>query len=299
MLLKQTKTSRDGEVLQMVAPSPAQMSNRAKARRLGGKRPSRFWQILDDIPRPLRLTLNAASLLLPLAAWAIASGMELVNPIFLPGPLETFAAGRELVESGQLATDAVVSVRRVGIGFGLAMLVAIPLGLGMGTFKSVNALFEPAIAFVRYMPATAFIALLLIWLGLGEAPKVALIFLGVLFFNTLMTANIVWQVPTELVRVAYTLGASNLTVFRKVIFPYAVPGMIDAARVNLAAAWNLIIVAELFAAEDGLGVRIARSQRFLDTDRIFAILIVIGVLGLTTDLLLRTLRNRVAPWSQE
>jgi NitT/TauT family transport system permease protein len=169
----------------------------------------------------------------------------------------------------------------------------------MGTFKSVNALFEPLIGFIRYMPATAFISLLLIWLGLGEPPKVALIFLGVLFFNTLMTANIVWQVPSELVRVAYTLGAGNLTVFRKVVLPYAVPGIIDSARVNLAAAWNLIIVAELFATEEGLGVRIARSQRFLDTDRIFAILIVIGLIGLITDIGLRMLRNRVAPWSQE
>src|SRR5690606_22994354 len=124
-----------------------------------------------------------------------------------------------------------------------------------------------------------------------------LIFIGTVFFNTLMTANVVWQVPTELVRVASTLGAGTFTVFRKVIFPHSVPGMIDAVRVNLAAAWQLIVIAELFAANDGLGFRIVQSQKFLRTDQIFAVLIVIGLIGLTSDFALRALRNRVAAWS--
>ncbi len=90
-----------------------------------------------------------------------------------------------------------------------------------------------------------------------------------------------------------------MAVFTRVIFPHSVPGAIDAARVNLAAAWNLIVVAELFAADEGLGYRIVRSQKFLQIDTIFAVLIVIGILGFTRDLLLRTARNRLAPWSQE
>lgn len=300
MLIKHGEASRDGE-RPVATVTRGDGRARTAPRRLGGKRPSRFWRVRDDMPLPpaLRFTLFAASLLVPLTVWTVASATNAVNPIFLPSPLETWEAGRELAESGQLSADAVASIRRVSIGFGLALLVSIPLGLAMGTFRSINALFEPGIAFIRYMPATAFVILLYIWLGLGEQPKVALIFIGVVFFNTIMTANIVWQVPQELIRVAFTLGAGNFAVFRKVIFPYAVPAMIDAARVNLAAAWNLIIVAELSATDEGLGVRIARAQRFLDTDRIFAILVVIGVIGLVTDLGLRTLRNRVAPWSQE
>ena len=169
----------------------------------------------------------------------------------------------------------------------------------MGTFKSMEALFEPVIGLLRYMPAPAFVPLLIIWFGFAETPKVALILIGTMFFNTLMIANVVWQVPTDLIRVALTLGASNVAVFTKVIFPQSVPGAIDAARVNLAAAWNLIVVAGLFAADEGLGYRIVRSQKFLQIDTIFAVLIVIGILGLTSDLLLRTARNRLAPWSQE
>ena len=169
----------------------------------------------------------------------------------------------------------------------------------MGTFKSMEALFEPVIGLLRYMPAPAFVPLLIIWFGFAETPKIALILIGTMFFNTLMVANVVWQVPTDLIRVALTLGASNVAVFTKVIFPHSLPGAIDAARVNLAAAWNLIVVAELFAADEGLGYRIVRSQKFLQIDTIFAVLIVIGILGLTSDLLLRTARNRLAPWSQE
>jgi NitT/TauT family transport system permease protein len=114
-----------------------------------------------------------------------------------------------------------------------------------------------------------------------------------------MTANVVWQVPPELIKVSRTLGAGSGSVFRKVIVPYAVPGIFDAMRVNLAAAWNLIVVAELIAADSGLGFRIVRAQKFLHIDQIFVALVVIGLLGVTSDFLLRTLRDRLAPWSQE
>jgi len=160
-------------------------------------------------------------------------------------------------------------------------------------------LFEPAIGFIRYAPATAFTMLFIIWLGLGEDPKIALVAFGTVFFNTLMIANVVWSVPMELIKVAQTLGASGFTVFRKVIFPHAIPGIIDAARVNLAAAWNLIIVAELIAAEAGVGRRIVNAQKFLRTEEIFVVIVAIGVIGVTTDIGLRLLRDRLSPWSQE
>jgi len=281
-------------------PSLAAISRRqARPRTLGGRRQSGFWRMRGQISPSLNLALVAVSLLTPLVFWVVLRESGAVNPIFLPSPAEVFNSGRDMISSGQLGTDTWASVRRVGIGFGLAILISVPLGLAMGSFKAINALFEPFIAFVRYMPATAFVPLLLIWLGLDEAPKIALIVIGTVFFNTLMTANIVWQVPSEMIRVAQTLGAGNLSVFRKVIFPYALPGLIDAARVNLAAAWNLIVVAELVAADEGLGFRIVRAQKFLRTEDIFVILLVIGALGFATDFGLRRLRNRVAPWTQE
>ncbi len=282
-------------------PPAAGVRPRDRARRGEGvgRRPSAFWRIREDLPRRWMLGLAVVSLLVPTLGWTLAVATNSVDPIFLPSPTRVVSAAIDMVASGTLQQDAWASLRRVGIGFGIAIAISVPLGLAIGSFRGVSGLFEPAIGLVRYMPASAFIPLLLIWLGLGEEPKIALIVIGVVFFNTLMVANVVWQVPTDLIRVAFTLGATNSGVLTKVVFPYTLPGIIDAARVNLAAAWNLIVVAELVAAQEGLGFRIVRAQKFLQIDQIFVVLIVIGLLGLTSDLLLRTARNRLAPWSQE
>ena len=153
------------------------------------------------------------------------------------------------------------------------------------------------IGLLRYLPASAFIPLVTIWLGLGEPSKIAILFIGTVFFNTLMTADVVRQVPGNLINVSYTLGARRGEVVRKVIVRHSLPGMVDAIRVNAAAAWNFVVIAELIAAESGLGYRIARSQRFLATDRIFAVLVVIALIGLITDIALRLLRDRLGRWA--
>ncbi len=277
-------------------PPPLPEQIHIGARRKSSGRPSVFWQLRGGIPPRLRLALMLLSIVTPFFLWLAIYASRSVDPIFLPSPTRVLRALWELAASGTLFSAAAVSLQRVGIGFGISVLVSIPLGLAMGGFRSIQAMFEPMIGLVRYMPATAFVPLLLIWLGLGESPKVALIFIGTVFFNTLMIANVVWQIPHELIKVSYTLGASNFGVLCKVVFPHSVPGIIDAARVNLAAAWNLIIVAEVLAANEGLGFRIVRAQKFLQIDSIFAFLIVIGIIGITTDLLLQTARKRLAPW---
>ncbi|MEX2374134.1 MAG: ABC transporter permease, partial [Dehalococcoidia bacterium] len=266
--------------------------------RLGvGRRTPHLWRIREELPPRTRAMLMATSIAMPVVLWVLLSSTT--DTLFTPSLPRIWEAGQALATSGLLLEDAWVSMRRVMTGFAISLAISIPLGLAMGAFRSIQALFEPFIAFVRYMPAPAFVPLLIIAMGLGEAPKIALIVIGTVFFNTLMISNVVWQVPTELIRAAFTLGAGSFGVFRKVIFPYSVPGVIDAARVNLAAAWNLVVVAELFAANEGLGLRIVRMQKFLQTDSIWALLVVIGVLGLVTDLSLRIARDRLAPWSQE
>jgi NitT/TauT family transport system permease protein len=208
-----------------------------------------------------------------------------------------WSAGVEMLRSGDLAHDTLSSVRRILLGFGLAVAISVPLGFTMGTFRVAQAAFEPIIGLLRYMPASAFIPLLIIWFGLGEPPKVALLVIGVVFFNTLMTADAVRQVPRELLDVSYTLGATRGEALRKVVLPHSLPGIIDAMRVNVAAAWNFVVVAELVAATSGLGYRIVRAERFLQTDRIFAVLIVIGLIGLTLDVVLRLIREWVGRWA--
>jgi NitT/TauT family transport system permease protein len=256
-----------------------------------------LFALRTPISRRAGWTLVVFSLVVPLGAWWVLSVSGLVQPAnYLPTPEATFAAFVEMAKTGQLFTDAWASVQRVLIGFGLAVAVSVPLGIVMGSFRAGWSLFEPVMGLLRYLPPAAFIPLLFIWLGLGEEPKAALIFIGTFFFNTLMTADVVRGVPISLVDVSYTLGARTGEVVRKVIIPHSLPGMIDAVRVNAAAAWSFVVIAELFAADAGLGYRINRLSRFQLTDKIFAVLVVIGLIGLTIDILLRVLRDRVGRW---
>ena len=156
-----------------------------------------------------------------------------------------------MARSGELLSDLAATAQRVLLGFGLAVLVSVPLGILMGTFPAGQAVLEPVIGLLRYLPASAFIPLLIIWLGLGEPSKVALLFVGTVFFNTLMTADVVRTVPRSLIDVSYTLGAYRNEVLRKVVVPHSLPGIIDAVRVNAAAAWNFVVVAELVTRRPG------------------------------------------------
>jgi NitT/TauT family transport system permease protein len=259
-------------------------------------RPARLFAIRTPVSRRARGILTVLSILVPLVAWQVLSMVVDGSPDYLPSPAQAVQAGWEMARTGQLWTDTWASVQRVMEGFGIAVLISVPLGIVMGSFAAGNAALEPFVGMVRYLPAAAFTPLLLIWLGLEEAPKLTLIAVGTVFFNTLMTADVVRQVPRALIDVSYTLGARRGEVLRKVIIPHSLPGMIDAVRVNFAAAWNLLVVAELLAAEAGLGFRIARAARFVHVEQIFAVLIVIGVIGVLTDVSLRLLRDRVGRW---
>jgi NitT/TauT family transport system permease protein len=259
--------------------------------------PSVFWRIGENIPEPLRWKLMVLSIAIPVILWWTISTSGLVKPLFLPSPGQVLQAIYKLWVSGDLPKDIGASLFRVLSGFSLAAIVSIPLGTLMGTFASLRALLEPIIGIVRYMPAPAFIPLLILYFGLGEAPKILLIFIGTLFFNTLMVMDAVKFVPKELIETSYTLGGERKQVFWQVIFPYITPSIIDAARVNMAASWNLVIVAELVAATEGLGRRISVAQRFLRTDEIFAGLIVIGLIGLTIDLLFRLALRLSCRWA--
>lgn len=257
-----------------------------------------FLRLREDIPDRLRRPLVLAGVALPFLVWTLLSATHAVKPLFLPPPAEVARALWDLAGSGVLWSDMSVTLTRVGTSFALMVLVSVPLGLAIGTFPSLRAIFEPMIGFVRYMPAPAFIPLLIVWLGIGESAKITLLFIGTVFFNTVMSADVAAQVPKELINASYTLGARRWAVVRKVVIPHSLPGLINAMRVNVAATWNLVVVAELIAAQEGLGYRITRAQRFLQTDQIFAVLIVIGILGVTSDVVFRALRRTVAPWAE-
>ena len=247
--------------------------------------------------RAVRLGLQTASLLLPLLVWLLIGSAGVIDESFLPTPAAVIASLGEMARSGILFLDISASTWRVLAGFFLATVVAVPIGILMGSYPSVRALCEPLIAMLRYMPAAAFIPLLIIYLGIGEEPKIALIFLGTVYFNILMVMDAVKFVPEELIETTLTLGANTRQLLIQVISRYSLPSIIDTLRINIATSWNLVVVAELVAAEVGLGKRIQLAQRFFRTDQIFAELIVLGLIGFAIDMAFRLLLRTTCRWA--
>jgi NitT/TauT family transport system permease protein len=262
-------------------------------------RPTLFWRLAEDIPPHLNTVLVVASIGIPLVLWWLVTTLGNVDPKFLPSPGQVITAFERLWNSGELQQDTVASLWRVGVGFCMAALLSIPVGVLMGSFASIRALLEPLFGLVRYMPAPAFIPLLILYLGIGEEPKIMLIFIGVFFFNSLMVMDTVKFVPKDLIESTFILGGNRISTLLQVIFPYVLPGILDACRINLAAAWQLVIVSELIAATEGLGRRISVAGRFLKTDEIFVGLIVIGVIGLSFDLLFQYLLRVSCKWASQ
>lgn len=262
-----------------------------------GRRQSALWRLRGEIPGSLRWLLIALGIAAPFVIWLVAAAMTNKSTL-VPTPGATWSAGLDMARSGELWSDLWASTRRVLIGYGISVALGVGIGVLIGSFRSIESFAEPQIGFLRYIPATALLPVFLFWLGIDETPKIALIVVGTVFYNILMSADVARAVPRELIGTSYTLGAGRLRVLRKVILPHSWPGLVDVARINLAAAWLMLVVAELLAAPDGLALRISRAQRFRQVDRMFALLIVFGIIGVLSDLFLRWFRNRTSPWAR-
>ncbi|TVP57463.1 MAG: ABC transporter permease [Halomonadaceae bacterium] len=185
--------------------------------------------------------------------------------------------------------DVWSSLRRILISFSLAVLVALPLGLLMGAFPRVEAFFNPLVSPFRYLPAPAFIPLLLMWMGADEGQKIGLLFLGVIWFLTTLIMDTVKSVRMELIETALTLGASRRQVLSSVLLRAAAPGIVDTCRQMLAVSWTYLVIAEIVATTDGIGAMMMRARRFVNVDDIMAGIVIIGLLGLILDMLFRGL----------
>ncbi|NEO72059.1 ABC transporter permease [Moorena sp. SIO3H5] len=262
-------------------------------------RPSVFWSIRQGFPGWLSIFLTIIALVVPLLVWIFLSYQELVDPRFLPSPMVVLKAGWKMLTEEQLLTDIIASFTRVLVGFLFAAVVGIPIGIAMGTFYSMESLFGTIVGIVRYMPVAAFMPLIVLWAGLGETAKIIIIFLGIVFYNAIMIADAVKFIPDEMLNVAYTLGANRVDVLFRVILPATLPNIIDTMRVNVAGAWNFLVIAELIAAENGLGFKIIYFQRFLETDKVLFCILVIGLIGLMLDFGFRLLFRLSVPWSEQ
>src|SRR5437588_5035806 len=204
------------------------------------------------IPTRTLLTLGIGGFVVILAVWTLAA-LLVNNPFFVPTPVAVVVAWVDMILNQGFLADIAWSTFRIVGGFLLAAAVAVPLGLLMGAFEVARGFFQPPINAIRYMPASAFIPLLILLQGLGETEKLTVIWIGVFFQLVLMVMDIAHRVPTEMLNVAYTLGASRWTVFYKVFLPATFPEVVDALRITLGWAWTYLIVAEIVAAERGIG----------------------------------------------
>jgi len=241
--------------------------------------------------------LGLSFFVLFVALWSAATLGGFVPRTFLADPLTMLQEGYALFAQFGFARDVGITIWRVVGGFLVAAVLAVPLGIAMGAYKPIEAFFEPFVSFARYLPASAFIPLLILWAGIGEMQKLLVIFIGTFFQVVLMVAVIVGGTRRDLVEAAYTLGADARGVVRRVLLPSAAPSIAEALRLVLGWAWTYVIVAELIGASSGIGHMITDSQALLNTGQIIFGIILIGLIGLVSDFAFRQANQRLFPWS--
>lgn len=238
----------------------------------------------------------AAGLLGFIVLWQCAHSAAPVGPTRIPSPVATLEAFANLIVSGTLFTETLVSVTRVMVGFTIAMAIGIPLGLLSGTFWIPHRIFSPTFSFLRYIPPTAFLSLLVIYLGITEYYKYGVVFLGVIFFLFQMSVDVARSVPKSYLEMAFSEGMSPLSTFFHVVAPFSAPRLVSVVRINLSGAWIFIVAAEIVGAQEGLGYFISRSQRFFRIEDVFVGILSFGIIGLLSDILIAKCGGLAFKW---
>src|SRR5438874_2158360 len=262
------------------------------------RRKSSLWSIRQPIPRGVATTLAFVMPIVVLAAWCVISYGHLAPADFLPSPTDVIRGTLQLFIQYDLLEAIRVSTMRIVLAFLLASAVALPLGILMGAFTPIHSLFEPIVAPLRYMPISAFISLLILWLGIYEAQKIAFLFLGVFVFLLPVVVTAIRAVPEELVQTALTLGASRFQAVMTVLVPAALPDIFDSFRVMNAISWTYVVLAEFVNAPSGIGYRIQLAGNHTHTVEVFVGIAVIGLIGLITDAFIRALNNALFRWRE-
>jgi NitT/TauT family transport system permease protein len=254
------------------------MPQRSKARGL-----SRLFALGGRISAAEFAAIAAVVFAVLALAWFASTAAGIIRPLFLPSPAQVFARLSELWASGQLLADVGISIYRITMGFLISTAVALPVGVLIGCYRGWEAAIEPFVDFIRYMPVVAFVPLTILWTGTGDMQKFLIIFIGTFFQQVLLVMDNVKSVPRDFINLGRTLEMREGKILSRIVLPSAMPAIWDSMRISLGWAWTWLVVAELVAATSGLGYRITTAQRFFQTDLIFGYLMILGILGLTTD----------------
>ncbi len=270
--------------------------------------------VLNDKPRqralkwrwPLSkpLTLSVATLATLLAIWWAVTALQLISPLFLPSPWQVLQklltiAGPQGFMDATLWQHLAASLTRIAIALALAAIVGVPVGIAMGLSPTVRGILDPLIELYRPVPPLAWLPLVIIWFGIGETPKILLIYLAIFAPVVMSTLAGVKSAQQVRIRAAQSLGASRSQVLWLVILPGALPEILTGLRIGLGVGWSTLVAAELIAATRGLGFMVQSAGEFLATDVVLAGIAVIAIIAFVLELGLRALQRRLTPWHGE
>ena len=243
----------------------------------------RLFAFRKELDRRNHLLFSASFFVLAILIWAFLSYGRVVDPFFLPMPTTVLRTLVRLFLHENFLGDIWASVYRVLSAFCLCALLAIPLGILMSAFRCLEAMLEPPVDFVRYLPVPALVPLTILWVGIGEASKILLLFIGTFFQLVLLVMDDTNNVPVQYVETAYTLGANTKDVITRVLLPAVWPNVYDDLRITLGWCWTYLLIGEIVAARTGIGHMIQEAQRFAKPDVVIAGVLTIGAIGLLTD----------------
>ena len=257
------------------------------------RRKSSLFRLTATVSRGQFVGISVAVFAVLLASWWIATVSGEVSPLFLPSPNQVISRLAGLAQSGQLWQDASISIWRISVGFLISTVFALPIGVLIGCYKSWEAIVEPVVDFIRYMPVVAFVPLTILWTGTGDTQKYLIIWIGTFFQQVLLIMDNVKGVPWDFINLGRTLEMRESRILTRIVVPCALPGIWDSLRISLGWAWTWLVVAELVAATSGLGYRITTAQRFFQTDLIIGYILLLGCFGLATDQAMKAIGRRM------
>ena len=252
--------------------------------------PRTFWQRHENV------LLGTISMVSFLVFWELVVDFGLVNPLFTSSPSRIVDAGIEMFADGSILEHIEVSAYEFVTGYGLAILLGVPLGILMGWYSRLNAVLEPFVTALYAMPRIALLPLIMIWFGIGLMSKIAIVFLGAVFPILVNTITGVRTVEADFIKAARSFGASDRQMFLTVVLPSSVPMLLAGLRLGLGHALVGIVVGEMYGATKGLGFLIATAGARFQTDRVMVGIILIAAAGVALTELLRLIERRFERW---
>lgn len=257
------------------------------------KHVKRFWA------KRFEAILGVLGILVALAFWQWLGTSGLVNPLFVSTPTKVFSALVDLVKSGDLWGNLAVSGHEFFVGFALAIVIGIPVGMLMGWYRPVEAFFDPLVNFLYATPRVALLPLFIIWFGLGAQAKIALVFLSAVFPVLISTISGVKELDQSLVTAAHSFGARDLSIFRTIVLPGTVPNIVTGIRLGLGHGLIAVVVGEYFSSSAGIGYLINKAANAYQTDTVFAGVVIIAGAGVALTAIFSRIERRFQSWKPQ